>query len=258
MNIDFSAVLVLLTALSGTIWGIDALLFARRRAATRGELPLLVDYAKSFFPIFLIVLVLRSFLVEPFRIPSASMVPTLVEGDFILVNKFAFGIRLPVLNRKIIAIGSPQRGDVIVFRPPHEPEIPYIKRVIAVGGDRVSYRGKQLYVNGKPIPIEVHGSYVGKGASSKETGATVLIENLFDVKHEVLHHPSASNPYQVEDLVIPAGHYFMMGDNRDNSLDSRAWGLVPDRNLIGKAFFIWLHWEGWLKFDFARIGTSID
>ena len=261
MNIDFSAVLVVLTALSGLIWGIDTWLFsAKRRAATgkaEPQLPIVVDYAKSFFPIFFIVLVLRSFLVEPFRIPSASMVPTLLEGDFILVNKFAFGIRLPVLNVKVVDLGKPQRGDVIVFRPPHARETPYIKRVIAVGGDHVTYRGKQLYVNGQAIPVKEYGTFVGRGASSKESGATLLGEDLFGVVHDVLHKPSATTPYQVDDLVVPEGHYFMMGDNRDNSLDSRVWKTVPDRDLIGKAFFIWLHWEGWFKFDFARIGTSI-
>lgn len=270
MNIDFSAVLVVLTALSGLIWGLDSVMFARRRRerargnglaaghASELPLPLVVDYARSFFPIFLIVLVLRSFLVEPFRIPSASMVPTLLEGDFILVNKFAFGIRLPVLNIKVIEMGVPERGDVIVFRPPHEPEKPYIKRVIAVGGDHVSYREKQLYVNGKAISIQERGTYIGSGASLPQTGSTLLSEDLLGKEHDVLHRASVRTAYPVDDLVIPDGHYFVMGDNRDNSLDSRAWGTVPDANLIGKAFLIWLHWEGWARFDFTRIGNRVD
>ncbi|MCP5145711.1 MAG: signal peptidase I [Gammaproteobacteria bacterium] len=268
MNWDFSLILVILTLVSGIIWAVDSIQFAPRRRMERAAagvtldegaeepVPLLVDYARSFFPIFLIVLLLRSFLVEPFRIPSASMVPTLLEGDFILVNKFTYGIRLPVVNTKIIDIGSPQRGDVMVFRPPHQPQTPYIKRVIGVPGDTVSYRDHQLYVNGQAIGFTPLGTYVGTGASFSPSVRALLEEDLLGVKHQMLHDAGRSRLEQTE-LVVPDGYYFMMGDNRDNSLDSRAWGLVPDRNLIGKAFMIWMHWEGKLRFDFGRIGTAI-
>jgi signal peptidase I len=270
MNIDFAAVLVALTALSGAIWGFDAAFLAPRRrgrlaghSAALGAIgeaaidrpPLLVDYAKSFFPIFLIVLLLRSFLIEPFRIPSASMVPTLLEGDFILVNKYAFGIRLPVLNTKVIPIGAPERGDVVVFRPPHEPDKPYIKRVVGLPGDVIGYRNKTVYVNGEPALQADLGTYRGTGRAMLYNGATLKRENLLGVDHEILLRSSA--PSKAGAFTVPANHYFMMGDNRDNSSDSREWGVVADENLIGKAFMIWMHWEGGVRFNFSRIGDGV-
>jgi signal peptidase I len=146
---------------------------------------------------------------------------------------------------------------VIVFRPPHEPEKPYIKRVIGEPGDSISYRDKQLYINGKPIPLADLGTYVGIGAASTQTGAVLFAEDLMGIKHDVLERPIPS-VYAVDDFTVPDHHYFVMGDNRDNSLDSRAWGTVPDENLMGKAFMIWMHWEGGLHFDFSRIGTKVD
>ena len=192
MNVDFSAVLLALVCISGAIWAIDSLFFAPARPVPEGasddelHLPVLVDYARSFFPIFLIVLVLRSFLVEPFRIPSGSMMPTLLVGDFILVNKYTYGIRLPVINRKIIDLGEPERGDVIVFRYPEDPSIPYIKRVVGVPGDHIAYRDKHLYLNGERIEQEYLGSYVGVGRGASSTGDNWLLEKLPGAQHEIL------------------------------------------------------------------------
>ncbi len=255
---DFATILTLLVALSGVIWAGDSLLFARQRAARAGlgrepDLPVLVDYARSFFPIFVIVLLLRSFLVEPFRIPSGSMMPTLLIGDFILVNKFAYGIRLPVINEKIIDIGSPQRGDVTVFRYPLDPATPFIKRVIGLPGDRIRYQDKKVFVNGTEIEQVPKGTFVGVRSGVQQTGALVFEEQLEEVRHDILVNPRG-RPLDGE-FEVPAGHYFVLGDNRDNSRDSRFWGYVPDENLVGKAFYIWLNWDQGP--DLSRIGTTI-
>jgi signal peptidase I len=208
--------------------------------AARRE-PVIVEYARSFFPIFLIVLLLRSFLVEPFRIPSGSMMPTLVVGDFILVNKFDYGLRLPVLNKKFGELGAPQRGDVVVFRYPLDPSKPYIKRVIGLPGDHIAYRDKVLYVNGKPMPQEPAGTYIGEGAGADQSGDAVKLERLGEVNHRILLRENA--PTIDGETVVPEGSYFVMGDNRDNSQDSRVWGYVPDENLIGRAYFIWMNFD---------------
>ena len=267
MNFDFPLILVLATFITGALWGLDALLLAPRRRERAAALPgpereralkepVLVEYARAFFPVILIVLLLRSFLAEPFRIPSGSMMPTLLVGDFILVNKFAYGIRLPVLNTKIIEIGEPQRGDVVVFRYPEDPSIDYIKRVVGLPGDRIAYHDKILYINGKPMPQEIIGTYVGSGAGMASTGASHRIEDLMGVRHEILVRPGVSG---VEgETVVPPGYYFMMGDNRDNSRDSRYFGPVPEQNLVGKAFMIWMNWDATAKrINWGRIGETI-
>jgi signal peptidase I len=250
MDFDLPAILVLASAVTGGIWLFDSLFFASKRKLAEGEKePLILEYSKSFFPVIFIVLVLRSFLVEPFRIPSGSMMPTLLVGDFILVNKYAYGIRLPVLDTKIIDIGEPQRGDVFVFRYPQKPEIDYIKRVVGVPGDIIDYRNKVLYVNGQPATGETVGPYIGEGAGKKQVGSLEHMENLTGVEHAILTHPMAPDLPPGCDVLrkgpvkIPQGTYFAMGDNRDNSNDSRCWGLVPEENLVGKAFAIWMHWD---------------
>jgi signal peptidase I len=275
MNIDFPAILVLATLVTGLIWAMDAMLWApkrRQQAEALGEggsgvnsakleevlkEPTLVEYSKSFFPVILAVLLLRSFLVEPFRIPSGSMMPTLLVGDFILVNKYAYGIRLPVINRKVMELGEPRQGDVVVFRFPNDPSVDYIKRVVAVAGDRVVYRDKTLYINDQKIAQIPEGSYIGVGSGLSMSGADVRSEALGNVKHDILVVPRMRG---VEtDTVVPEGHYFVMGDNRDNSNDSRYWGFVPDENLVGRAFMIWMNWDsaaGGLGWD--RIGDSIN
>lgn len=253
---DFAAVLTLLSLASGGLWLADSLLWApRRRAAGDGErVPVLVDYARSFFPIFVIVLVLRSFLVEPFRIPSGSMIPTLLVGDFILVNKFTYGIRLPVLNTKVVELGSPRRGDVVVFRYPVDPSTPFIKRVVGLPGDRVRYQDKTIYINDEAVSLIPEGTYVGVRSAVQHSGARLMREQLGDVSHAVILTPAM--PAMDGEYTVPEGHYFVLGDNRDNSRDSRFWGYVPDANLIGRAFFIWMNWDGGP--DIERIGTVIN
>lgn len=267
MSFDLPLLLVIAVFVSGFLAIIDAVFLAPRRrkaiatyeqsvqgAADEQVLerlnkePVLVEYAKSFFPVLAIVLILRSFLVEPFQIPSGSMKPTLSEGDFILVNKFAYGIRLPVLDTKIIDVSDPQRGDVMVFRYPVDPKINYIKRVVGLPGDVIQYtRDKQLFVNGQPVAETLIGDEAGSMGTAR-----LYKERLGEVEHEIRKE---MRRYQMEpegEWIVPEGHYFMMGDNRDNSNDSRYWhdpnvsagmqGMVPDKNIVGKAFSIWMSW----------------
>jgi signal peptidase I len=247
--------LVLVTFFTGAVWLIDYLWFARNRAGSEVTEPLLVEYSKAFFPILLIVLVLRSFVAEPFKIPSGSMLPTLRIGDFILVNKFTYGLRLPVLNTKVVELGEPARGDVVVFKYPKNPRLDYIKRVIGLPGDRISYRDKQLFINDEPVAMESVGS-ADRQSRSGFGYVQEFKELLPGVEHRILldsGRMGINDEYQV-----PAGHYFVMGDNRDDSQDSRFWGTLPEENLVGKAFFIWMHWDiGGDGLDFSRIGERI-
>jgi len=278
MHFDFAALMVLATIFTGVIWALDARVWAPKRRQKAQELgdslshlsdkklaeaqekisrePILVEYSRSLFPVILIVLLLRSFLVEPFRIPSGSMMPTLLVGDFILVNKFAYGIRLPVINTKIIDISEPHRGDVMVFRYPKDPSTDYIKRVIGLPGDRISYYNKQLYINGNAIELDKKDVYEGVGSGIGMSGARLVIEDLSGVKHKILidnHRPTIN-----DEFIVPAGNYFVMGDNRDNSNDSRFWGTVPEQNLVGKAFLIWMNWDSANSgISWERIGSSI-
>jgi signal peptidase I len=262
MAFGIEPALALATLVSGLVW------LGWRLARGKGgdRLPTTVEYARSFFPIFLIVLLLRAFLVEPFRIPSGSMMPTLLVGDFILVNKFAYGIRLPVTKTKVIELGTPERGDIVVFRWPVNPRLDYIKRVVALPGDRVRYRGKTLIINGEPVPIEVIGQYQPEGSGMRALGSVEGREHLAEVPHPVLINPLAPdfNPacgfLGYNEVTVPEGHYLMVGDNRDDSNDGRCWGFVPDENLVGKAFFVWLSWD-WQRpgfLAFSRIGTIGD
>jgi len=293
MNIDFSLVLVVLSAISGVIWLGDIFLLRKPRKARTSEYlfqqksnfsdfeayldtldengqpviqkegsepvksdparlavfrkaialyrdPVPVEYAKSFFPILFAVLLLRSFLFEPFQIPTGSMIPTLNVGDFIVVNKFAYGLRLPVLGTKVVPIGEPKRGDIMVFIPPHDPNY-FIKRVIGLPGDHVQYKDKTVFINGSPLPQEPVGII-------REQGVLHSMETVNGVTHDI--YTSASDRFpryydwlEPEGMVIPEGHYFMMGDNRDNSSDSRYWGTVPEANIVGKAVAVWMHKE---------------
>ena len=268
MRFDFPTLIVLLVFATGLIWAIDAAVLARRRRAAAREgddasadaiatpPSRIVEYSKSFFPVFLIVLVLRSFIVEPFRIPSNSMMPTLLTGDFILVNKFNYGIRLPVIDTKIVDVGLPERGDVVVFRFPEDPSTPFIKRVVGVPGDRIAYYDKVLYVNDKPMEQRLIGRYVGVGSGAVMSGASLRWEQLPDVEHHILVQPEAHTVQGT--AVVPEGHYFVLGDNRDNSRDSRYWGTVSEELLIGEAFRIWMNWDFGHGIDWKRIGKSID
>jgi len=273
---DFSLILFLLVCVTGLIWGLDHWVWSRtrgrRHAASAGEVkgdgvrrykePVLVEYARAFFPVILIVFLLRSFLVEPFRIPSGSMLPSLLIGDFILVNKFSYGIRLPIVNLKLIDIGIPERGDVVVFRFPRDPATNYIKRVVGVPGDVVLYKDKKLYVNGElvrqqngqPYNIEQFGDYVGP--------VTRFTEELGKVDHGILVTDRPAGPDGRWE--VPMGQYFVMGDNRDHSNDSRYWGFVPDGHLVGRAFLIWFSWDMvserlwfWQRVAWSRIGTRV-
>jgi len=254
MTIDFSLVLALGALITGIIWLLDILFFAKGRKSdiesmeeggrerdvpTKEESePFLVEYSKFLFPVFFIVLILRGFVVEPFKIPSGSMIPTLEIGDFILVNKFSYGLRVPVINKKIVNIANPERGDVVVFRFPENPQIDYIKRVIGLPGDEIAYHNKQLYLNGDVIEnVELSRSTFGF------TEYTRYQSNLAGYEHEM--QVSSNPPYFDLITTVPEGHYFVMGDNRDNSNDSRKWGFVPDENLKGRAFAIWMNFQGW-------------
>jgi len=250
--------------ITGVIWLVYRLIKGKQDKET--VLPYYVEYARSFFPIFLVVLLLRAFLVEPFRIPSGSMMPSLLVGDFILVNKFTYGIRLPVTKTKLIDINEPERGDVVVFRWPVNPRLDYIKRLVGLPGDKISYRNKTLVINGEPVKIEAIGPYQPVGSGMRALGSIEGRENLMGEEHSVLVNPlspdfSPSCTFMgYQEVEVPEGHYLMVGDNRDDSNDGRCWGFVPEENLVGKAFFIWfsLDWQRPGIIAWSRIGNSID
>lgn len=262
MIIDFSFWLFLLAVITGVIWGVDTLLFKTARAHKQAlgsngtsppQDPILVDYARSFFPVLAIVFVVRAFLFEPFRIPSDSMMPGLQAGDFIFVSKYSYGLRLPIINRKVVETGNPKRGDVIVFRLPREPSTNYIKRLIGLPGDHVVVMNEQVFINGAAMPVELQGLY----NDDTYHDAQLASEDLGNVKHLVMLRPG----YQPPDFdgVVPAGHYLFMGDNRDNSQDGRfpQVGYVPDENLVGRAQLIWFHIKWGEMPLFSRMGTRI-
>lgn len=259
---NFALILFLLTLVTGAIWLFDVLVMKKRRAPDAKE-PWWVEYGASFFPVILAVFFLRSFLVEPFKIPSGSMIPTLLVGDFILVNKYTYGIRLPVINKKIVDMNSPQRGDVMVFRYPEDPSLDYIKRVVGLPGDKIAYRHKRLFINGEEVRTAKTQDYLHPDRLYYSAQYT---EKLGSVEHaiildndapafvsQVMQFPSRDKCIYNSSGVaceVPAGHYFVMGDNRDASSDSRVWGFVPDQNIVGKAFLIWFNFG-----DLKRIGS---
>lgn len=298
---NFSLILFILTVVTGVIWCLDVFYFSKQRrrkadialaefdarqarlaadgvktedggrATLEASLlrqPTWIEYSGSFFPVIALVFFLRSFLFEPFKIPSSSMVPTLVTGDLILVNKYTYGIRLPVINKKIIEINHPKRGDVMVFKYPKDPSLDYIKRVIGVPGDKITYKNKRLTINGKALSYESLPDYLYETCDSEREGdnqngclltySKQFMENLDGVQHKILNDdrvPTYMTPFDFPyrercsynsegfTCTVPDGHYFMMGDNRDNSQDSRFWGFVPDQNIVGKAFFVWMNFS---------------
>jgi len=277
MDIDFPLILVVLVFGSGLIWLFDHLFLAPGRKQALVELqrsypdwskedspqqreyrqrsdevarePLLVEYSRSFFPVLFIVFVLRSFLVEPFQIPSSSMVPTLLVGDYILVNKFTYGIRLPAVRTKVLELNEPERGDVMVFFPPHLNDTYFIKRVIGLPGDRIRYINKKLYINGEEVSQKMLAQ-LPPGRPRYRLNE----ETLGDAGHEVQTDMLRRN--DDFSVTVKPGHYFMMGDNRDNSSDSRVWGQVPERDIVGKAFAIWMHWDSFFSVpSFQRVGS---
>jgi len=265
MNPDFSLLLVALTSFTGLVWLIDSLLFRRRRMdravqtkVQRAREPVIIEYSRSLFPVLLIVLLFRSFLFEPFKIPSGSMIPTLLIGDFIVVNKYAYGLRLPVLHTKFLSLGEPKRGDVVVFRYPVDPKVNFIKRLIGLPGDTISYRNKELYINGELVEEQARNRYTHENVkcSMPRSDAMLFDETMGDVIHGILEHENSGG--RNGQWQVPEGHYFMMGDNRDRSNDSREWGFVPEQNLMGRAVGIWLNFD-YTKGcgDFSRIGNGI-
>ena len=264
---DFAAVLLIAAVATGIIWAVDRAAFAGRREPEESE-PILVDMARAFFPVIVVVFLIRSFWVEPFKIPSGSMKPTLLVGDFILVNKYAYGIRLPVLNRKVMEVGEVKRGDVVVFRYPLDTSSDYIKRVVGLPGDKVSYQGKLLTINGALVPAQAAGYYTDAELNFLRLPA--FSEKLGEKAHAMMIVPQepAVNLSQVRQFphrdnceynddgftcTVPPGQYFMMGDNRDQSADSRYWGFVPDDHIKGRAFLVWMNFG-----DFTRIGNGIQ
>lgn len=293
---NFALILLLLLVATGVVWCYDRFVLQQKRLARANDIlaqfdatsigmepgartqereklrhqtikpPTWVEYTGGFFPVIALVFFLRSFLVEPFRIPSGSMIPTLLVGDLILVNKFAYGVRLPVINKKIIDVGVPQRGDVMVFRYPVDEKFDYIKRVVGIPGDVVEYRHKRLSINGQTVPMQRLAPFFDQ---QKLVFWPQFSEKIGNVEHRVLNYDTVSGAidpwnfpqrdrcvYNADGFrcTVPAGHYFMMGDNRDDSQDSRFWGFVPERNIVGKAFFIWLSFNGFVP-SVSRVGS---
>lgn len=257
MNFNFELILFYITLICGVIALLDTFFWAPKRKQKHKKMPMVVDYARSFFPVLLAVFLIRSFLFEPFRIPSGSLKPTLEVGDFILVNKYHYGVRLPVLHKKVIGWNEPKRGDIIVFRWPPHPQVDFIKRVIGVPGDKISYTNKVLYVNGEEVPQTLLTNTTDIDDVGNNATVDKKQEILFGVKHDIYQNPNRPND-DFQDLVVPEGMYFAMGDNRDDSADSRAWGFVPEENIVGKASYVWMSWnkEKYLP-RWQRIGHKI-
>jgi len=266
--VDFSFLLFLALLATGAIIILYKLITRGNENSTSGlnndekfnkSEPIIVEYARALFPVILIVFVLRSFIVEPFRIPSGSMLPSLHIGDFILVNKFSYGIRLPVINRKVLPVGSPERGDVMVFRYPVDPKLNFIKRVVGLPGDTLVYRDKKLLINGIAVETQDDGTYSYEQAKLKGTSAIQIIETIDDSTHRILLDTSRKSR-DLDRVIVPPGHYFVMGDNRDHSNDSRYWRFVPEENVVGRAFFIWFSWKSLNGggVEWSRIGNSIE
>lgn len=240
MDLNFELILTIIFLLAGAFWLLNKFVVKQEEG--------LIEFAGSLAPVLGLVLVLRSFLIEPFQIPSQSMVPTLKVGDFILVSKWTYGIRLPVLRTKIIEIDSPERGDVMVFFPPHEDRY-FIKRVVGLPGDKIHVLNGVVFINGDKM---TQTSVVEEANSPR---SVVMSENLGGVEHLMQKRTSPTRLSQNYSAVVPQGHYFMMGDNRDNSSDSRVWGPVPEDRIVGKAFARWMFWDKFLSLpSFDRAG----
>ncbi len=255
MSINLALILTVLTAFTGVVVALDKFWWRDSGSAGDTSTPrarrVLVEYSRSFFPVLLFVLVIRSFIFEPFRIPSGSMIPTLLQGDYIFVKKYSYGLRWPVIETKFYGSGSPQRGDVVVFRLPSDPNVNYIKRVIGLPGDTIVYQDHQLTVNGQLMPLSKHPDTL-----LQESGL-IFVENLDGREHEIrVSRPGSRSTERT--YTVTEGHYFMMGDNRDNSQDSRIIGEIPETHLVGKAVRIWMHMDGLEWPQWSRIGSKIQ
>jgi len=260
MVIDFAFYLTLAVLVTGVIALLDICFWAKKRRQAGRKQPIIIEYARAFFPVLFIVLIIRSFVVQPYRVPTSSLVPTIVPGDFIVVKQYEYGLRLPIWNYKIFEVGEPQRGDIVLFRFPPNPKITYVKRLIGLPGDHIVYRDKVLYINGDKAEQKL----LEKTHYIDENGIYYVVdrleENLTGVKHQIIVQPIGGE-IRDYDVVVPPNHYFMMGDNRDNSGDSRSWGFVPEENLIGQAFVVFMSWDTnahWPnKFRWHRFGEWI-
>ncbi|HET7299728.1 MAG TPA: signal peptidase I [Oleiagrimonas sp.] len=263
----YAEILLGLTILLGLVWLLDRLVFRRKRVmraqAENGKPrdPWFVDWSRALFPVVLVVLLLRSFVAEPFHVPTGSMIPTINVGEFILTNKFAYGLRLPVFHTRILDLGEPRRGDIVVFRAPWAPGQDWVKRVVGLPGDRVVVEGEHVWINGKLVKDEPIGPYHGDADEKEQRyilqhGGIVMHEQLGDIQHKIIEMPSINVapgvPSNINPAIVPKGCYFVMGDNRDNSEDSRYEGCVPEKDLVGKAFFIWFSLS-----SLSRIGTIL-
>jgi len=267
--VDFSLILFLFLVITGVIILVYRFFFEKNAVTPDGtsvtspgitsekSQPIIVEYARALFPVVLIVFVLRSFIVEPFRIPSGSMLPSLHIGDFILVNKFTYGIRLPVINKKVFSVSSPQRGDVMVFKYPRDRKLNFIKRVVGLPGDIIGYVDKRLYINGKMVETRSDGEYLFEQPGLRGQNARRLIETIDRSPHQILIDDSRRSVNM--EVRVPEGHYFVMGDNRDHSNDSRYWRFVPESHIVGRAFFVWFSWKGVSGggVNWERIGNAI-
>lgn len=258
MQFDFELLLTSLTIITGLFGLFDLCVLAphRRKHGKQDKPSWLFEQCRAFFPVFLIVLILRSFIAEPFRIPSGSDEPTLLVGDFIIANKFVYGLRWPVIHTKFVKIGEPKEGDIVLFRYPVDESKDLIKRVVGVPGDHISYVNKVLYINGKEAPQQLQGQATDKDGEGQSWPVEVKQEDLVGIKHQIYLRPDI--PAQDFSVTVPKDMYFVMGDNRDDSNDSRYWGFVPEANFIGKAYRIWFSWNSDTnRVRWDRIGKRI-
>lgn len=242
VHIDFPFILTALVVITGLVAILDIIFFAKRRQNQTKETPYIIEFSRSFFPALLLVWLIRSFIIQPYRVPTGSLEPTVLPGDFIAVKQFSYGLRVPVINTKVAPIGAPKTGDIALFHWPVDTSKLFVKRVIGVPGDHIVYKNKTLTINGK----EMNQDYIGKATDIEQDGLTSVvdhkIEYLNGIKHDIFVKPEVFDPVDI-DVVVPQGHYFMMGDNRDDSDDSRSWGFVPESYLVGQAFGIWMSWD---------------
>ncbi|MCP3680636.1 MAG: signal peptidase I [Gammaproteobacteria bacterium] len=256
---NFTWIIVIFTALSGLVWLMDYSFFQLKREACEGKLPWWIDYSRSFFPVFLAVLIIRSFIFQFYLVPTGSLVPTVLPGDFLFVTQYSYGLRLPLMHTKILSVAEPKRGDIAVFHFPPHPSIDYVKRIVGVPGDHIIYKDRTLTINGKKATQQVVGDTTYRGIPpDRSFPAQIIEENLAGVKHKILLDTERSEDSKSYDFTVPPGYYFAMGDNRDDSADSRFWGLVPEYDLGGKAWWVVMSWNRHQHhIRWSRIGTRV-